>query len=57
MSNIKNTPEWKQYEWLITKIFYDDYSELQTSIIPDTKLYGEKSKISRQIDILIEKTI
>lgn len=53
MSNIKNTPEWKQYEWLISKIFHDQYYSIETTILPNAKIHGKFSKRSRQIDILV----
>ncbi|HGS4696402.1 TPA: restriction endonuclease [Vibrio parahaemolyticus] len=54
MQSIKKTPEWRQYEWLITKIMHDEYSSARTTVLNDTKLIGEYSERSRQIDILLE---
>lgn len=54
MSLIKEIPHWKQYEWLITKIFHDDISSLTTTVLPNTKIVGKYSECSRQIDILVE---
>ena len=55
MPSLKETPQWKQYEWLITKIFHNDCASLSTKVLHDTTLVGEYSEISRQIDILIEE--
>ncbi|MBA1437368.1 MAG: restriction endonuclease [Epsilonproteobacteria bacterium] len=55
MPSIKETPQWKQYEWLITKIFHDNNSSLSVKVLHDTNLIGEYSEISRQIDVLIEE--
>ncbi len=47
--------EWKQYEWLITKIFHDKYSSVDTLVLNDKKIVGRFSNINRQIDALIMK--
>lgn len=54
MQSIKKTPEWRQYEWLIAKIMHDEYSSARTTVLNDTRLIGEYSERSRQIDILVE---
>ena len=51
---MKNTPEWKQYEWLISKIFHDSYYSIKTTILHDANIKGQYSERSRQIDILVE---
>lgn len=53
MSNIKDIPEWKQYEWLISKIFHDDLASIDIKVLPDAKITGQYSERSRQIDILV----
>jgi len=50
----KEIPKWKQYEWLITKIFYDDNISNDSTVLHNTKIIGEYSETSRQIDILVE---
>ncbi|QBZ82372.1 restriction endonuclease [Hydrogenovibrio crunogenus] len=45
---------WRQYEWLISKIFHDNTSSLTTKILNDTRVVGEYSERSRQVDILIK---
>jgi hypothetical protein len=54
MSNIKNKPIGKQYEWLLSKIFHDNFSSINDTILPDTRIIGKYSKRSRQIDILVD---
>lgn len=54
---MKKDPEWKQYEWLITKIFYDDYKSLEIDVLYDTKEQGIYSEIERQVDIKIVNII
>lgn len=54
MSLTKDTPEWKQYEWLISKIFHDTCSSLTSTVLNDARIIGEYSERSRQIDVLIE---
>lgn len=55
MPSVKETPQWKQYEWLITKIFHDNNASLSSKVLHDTNLVGEYSEIPRQIDVLIEE--
>lgn len=50
----KKVPDWRQYEWLISKIFHDSQSSLSTRVLHDAHIIGEYSERSRQIDILIE---
>ncbi|SGY87513.1 restriction endonuclease [Moritella viscosa] len=50
----KSHPNWRQYEWLISKIFHDNNSSMATEILHDTRIMGEYSERSRQIDILIK---
>jgi hypothetical protein len=47
-------PDWRQYEWLISKIFHDNQSSLNTKVLYDTRMIGEYSERSRQIDILVK---
>lgn len=54
MSSEKEIPNWRQYEWLISKIFHDDQSSLSTKVLHDSRIIGEYSERSRQIDILVE---
>lgn len=54
MSSEKEVPKWRQYEWLISKIFHDEYASLRTKVINNTSVLGEYSERSRQIDILVE---
>ena len=54
MKNFKQTEEWKQYEWLISKIFHDRLSSINITVLPNAKITGKYSKRSRQIDILVE---
>ena len=54
MSSDKEVPNWRQYEWLISKIFHDNQSSLNTKVLHDTSVVGEFSERSRQIDILVE---
>ena len=54
MSSGKKIPKWKQYEWLITKIFHDDNVLNNSTVLHNTKIVGEFSETSRQIDILVE---
>ena len=53
MSNIKNTPKWKQYEWLISKIFHDNFTSIKTTVLPNIKINGKHTN-NRQIDVLID---
>ncbi len=53
MSNIKNTPKWKQYEWLISKIFHDNFASIETTVLPNIKMNGKYTN-NRQIDILVD---
>ncbi len=53
MSN-EEAPKWRQYEWLISKIFHDEYSSLDTKVIYDARIAGQYSERSRQIDILVK---
>ncbi|MGP2655544.1 restriction endonuclease [Malaciobacter sp. WC5094] len=50
---MKNTEEWKQYEWLISKIFHNRYYSIEVKVLPNTKISGKYSERSRQIDILV----
>ncbi|WP_108060828.1 restriction endonuclease [Poseidonibacter lekithochrous] len=54
MSLTKKSPQWKQYEWLITKIFHDNSESKTETVLHDAKIIGEYSESSRQIDVLIE---
>ncbi len=54
MSSEIKVPEWRQFEWLISKIFHDNHTSLKTKVINDTSVIGEYSERSRQIDILVE---
>lgn len=54
MSSEKGIPNWREYEWLISKIFHDCQSALSTKVLYDTRIMGEYSERSRQIDILVE---
>ncbi|WP_238966168.1 hypothetical protein [Vibrio alginolyticus] len=51
----KQIPDWKQYEWLITKILHDERSEPNVTVLGDLRIRGEYSESSRQIDVLIEQ--
>ncbi|ENN2394548.1 restriction endonuclease [Vibrio alginolyticus] len=51
----KQIPDWKQYEWLITKILHDERSEPNVTVLGDLRIRGEYSERSRQIDVLIEQ--
>lgn len=50
----KESPEWEQYEWLITKIFHDNSESQTETVLHNAKIIGEYSESSRQIDVLIE---
>jgi hypothetical protein len=54
VSSEKEVPDWRQYEWLISKIFHDNQSSLSTRVLHDTRIIGEYSERSRQIDILVK---
>lgn len=54
MLSIKETPEWRQYEWLLSKIMHDEYYSPRTKVLNDVRQIGEFSERSRQIDILVE---
>lgn len=54
MSLTKESPKWKQYEWLITKIFHEKSSSNTELVLHNAKIIGKYSETSRQIDILIE---
>lgn len=54
MSLTKKSPQWKQYEWLIAKIFHDNSESQTETVLHDAKIIGEYSESSRQIDVLIE---
>lgn len=54
MSNNKNTLIGKQYEWLLSKIFHDNFSSINNTIFPNTSIIGKYSEHSRQIDILVD---
>lgn len=56
MLSEKKIPNWRQYEWLISKIFHDNQSSLSTKVLHDTHIMGEYSERSRQIDILVKTT-
>ncbi|WPC72427.1 restriction endonuclease [Vibrio porteresiae] len=49
----KHIADWKQYEWLVTKILHDEYSSPTVTVLGDSRITGEYSERSRQIDILI----
>ena len=50
----KEIPNWRQYEWLITKIFHDEHYSIDTKVIHDTKLDSKFTDGTRQIDILVK---
>jgi hypothetical protein len=50
----KEIPKWRQYEWLISKIFHDEYATFSTKVINNSSVIGEYSERSRQIDVLVE---
>jgi hypothetical protein len=52
---IEQIPDWKQYEWLITKILHDELSKPNVTVLADFRIKGEYSERSRQIDVLIEQ--
>lgn len=54
MGQSKEVPEWRQYEWLISKIYHDKYSSIETTVLKNTRLIGEYSERSREIDILVK---
>ena len=54
MCQSKKIPKWEQYEWLITKIFHDANISETSKVLHNTRIVGEYSKSSRQIDILLE---
>jgi hypothetical protein len=54
VSSEKEVPDWRQYEWLISKIFHDNQSSFSTRVLHDARIVGEYSERSRQIDILVE---
>lgn len=54
MSSEKEIPNWRQYEWLISKIFHDNQSSFSTKVLHDTRIIGQYSERSRQIDILVQ---
>ncbi|MFT6910308.1 MAG: hypothetical protein ACJAS1_007036 [Oleiphilaceae bacterium] len=54
VSSEKEVPDWRQYEWLISKIFHDSQSSFSTRVLHDANIIGEYSERSRQIDILVE---
>jgi len=54
MSNNKNILLGEQYEWLLSKIFHDNFSSINDTIFPNTSIIGKYSKRSRQIDILVD---
>lgn len=49
---MNNTQEWKKYEWLLTKLFYDKH--FPENIEYNVRLIGRKSGVQRQVDILLE---
>jgi len=53
---LKNHPKWKQYEWLVAKIFHEELSSYNTNVIYDSKLDGQFSERSRQIDVLVKNS-
>ena len=57
MSSIIEIPKWRQYEWLISKIFHDEYASIDTQVISDSNITGEYSERSRQIDILVKNQV
>lgn len=44
---------WKQYEWLVTKIFHDNTDSIEIEVFHDEKLDGKLSAVPRQIDVLV----
>lgn len=52
MSNNKNILIGEQYEWLLSKIFHDNFSSIETTVIPNNYIDGKNTK-NRQIDILV----
>lgn len=54
MEKEKKIPDWKQYEWLISKIMHDKHDSWSTKVINDVRIKGEFSETLRQIDILID---
>lgn len=55
MVDVEQVPDWKQYEWLITKIMHDEYNSWNAKVINDIRITGEYSEVKRQIDILVER--
>lgn len=54
MQSESEIPEWRQYEWLITKIFHDRESSFDTKVLHDSSIKGQYSERSRQVDILVK---
>ncbi|EMH3447923.1 restriction endonuclease [Vibrio campbellii] len=52
---IKTAPDWRQYEWLATKILHDERSESNVTVLADARIKGVYSERIRQIDTLIER--
>jgi len=50
-----DVPKWKQYEWLVTKIYHDDCSCIDTYVYYDNQIDGVLSNTTRQIDALVIK--
>jgi hypothetical protein len=52
MSNTNNIVKGKQYEWLVSKIFHDNFTSVEITVLPDIRINGKNTK-NRQIDILV----
>ncbi len=51
---MKDIPNWRQYEWLLTKIYHDQYNDLEIKILHNYSILGKYSEIDRQVDILLK---
>jgi hypothetical protein len=47
--------EWERYERLIALLCSEEYSDTDTTVIPNAKIMGAVSGVLRQVDVLIDR--